>query len=142
MKSIRLEKDVSSGLPPVRADRVRIVQMLSNLLSNAVKFTRNRGTIRVRAYVQGSEVHFSVADRAPGIPEDQRQHIFGRYWKGAAEAHRGVGLGLFIASGIVEAHKGRIWVESQIGVVTTFSFALPTSNAPPAIPPAGSSPPP
>jgi PAS domain S-box-containing protein len=130
-RSIRLRSDVESGLPPVRGDRLRLLQVLSNLLGNAVKFVPEGGTVQVRARAQGEEVLFAVSDDGPGIPADHLPHLFDRYWKGAAGERRGVGLGLFIAKGIVAAHGGRIWVESEAGAGSTFLFTLPVSPSSP-----------
>ena len=67
----------------------------------------------------------AVADSGPGIPAEQLPHIFGQFWQGARTDRRGIGLGLAIAKGIVEAHRGRIWVESTLGNGSTFYFTLP-----------------
>jgi signal transduction histidine kinase len=68
---------------------------------------------------------FEVVDRGPGIPGDQQPHIFERYWQARTTDNRGIGLGLAIAKGIVEAHGGRLWVESEVGAGSTFRFTLP-----------------
>ncbi|MDQ3674887.1 MAG: ATP-binding protein, partial [Gemmatimonadota bacterium] len=74
------------------------------------------------------EVRFSVIDTGPGIPAEQLPHIFGRFWQAKASDRRGIGLGLAIAKGIVEAHHGRIWVESSVGLGSTFYFTLPVAS--------------
>jgi signal transduction histidine kinase len=83
------------------------------------------GTVSVRAEILPDEIRFSVSDTGPGIPEDERPHVFDQYWKGKTGGSGGAGLGLAIAKGIVEAHGGRIWVESRAGGGATFSFTLP-----------------
>jgi len=123
--SIRVEAHVAPDLPPVTADATRINQVLSNLVGNAVKFTPREGLITISAERAESEVRFSVIDTGPGIPAEQLPHIFGRFWQAKASDRRGIGLGLAIAKGIVEAHKGRIWVESSVGLGSTFYFTLP-----------------
>jgi PAS domain S-box-containing protein len=124
-QSVHLEREVSEGLPPMLGDRRRIVQVLSNLIGNAIKFTPGGGSIRVRAWAQASDIRFAVTDDGPGIPEKELAHVFERYAKGQSPAPDGVGLGLYIARGIVEAHGGRIWVESAIGCGATFYFTIP-----------------
>src|SRR4029079_14680966 len=125
---IRMETNIEDNLPAVIADAARIQQVLSNLVGNAVKFTPRAGTISVWAERGDGEVRFSVIDTGPGIPAEQLPHIFGRFWQAKTSDRRGIGLGLAIAKGIVEAHNGRIWVESSVGLGSTFYFTLPTAN--------------
>lgn len=110
---------------PVFCDRERLLQVFSNLIGNAVKFCNPGDRVAVRATLKDGEVWFSVADTGPGIPPEQAPHIFDRFWSGAHK-RGGTGLGLFIAKGIVEAHEGRIWLESRVGAGTTFTFTLPS----------------
>jgi signal transduction histidine kinase len=126
--SLELTSELDANLPDVVADSTRILQVLSNLVGNAVKFTPKSGRVRVRAVAAEGEVRFSVSDTGPGIPPEQLPHIFGRYWQGAHADRRGIGLGLAIAKGIVEAHGGRIWVESQVGAGSDFIFTLPIAK--------------
>jgi PAS domain S-box-containing protein len=126
--TIRMETNVEDNLPLVIADAARVQQVLSNLVGNAVKFTPRAGTITVCAERIDGEVRFSVIDTGPGIPAEQLPHIFGRFWQAKTSDRRGIGLGLAIAKGIVEAHNGRIWVESSVGLGSTFYFTLPTAN--------------
>jgi signal transduction histidine kinase len=123
---IDLRFEVASGTPPVYCDAGRIGQVLSNLIGNAVKFTPRGGSILVSAQ-QGDagEVRFSVRDTGPGIAEDAVPHVFDRYWQKREHAARGTGLGLFIAKGIVDSHRGRIWVTSHPGQGSDFQFTLP-----------------
>lgn len=123
--TIRLEADVPDLLPMVFADSARIQQVLSNLVGNAVKFTPRGGLVTVGAEQMDSEVRFCVIDTGPGIPAEQLPHIFGRFWQARTSDRRGIGLGLAIAKGIVEGHNGRIWVESHVGLGSTFYFTLP-----------------
>lgn len=124
--SIRLESHVAPNLPRVLADATRVGQVLSNLVGNAVKFTSRDGLITITADGVDGEVRFSVIDTGAGIPAEQLPHIFGRFWQARTSDRRGIGLGLAIAKGIVEAHQGRIWVESSVGLGSTFYFTLPT----------------
>ncbi|MBV8517371.1 MAG: GAF domain-containing protein [Acidobacteria bacterium] len=113
----------------VHADRDRIMQVLSNLIGNALKFTPPGGRISVCASHRDGEVLVSVRDTGPGIPHEHLGHIFSPYWQAKRAERLGAGLGLPIARGIVEAHGGRIWAESEPGSGTTFFFTLPLANA-------------
>lgn len=128
-QSVTLRTQLAPGLPALFVDAERVLQLLSNLLGNAVKFTPGGGTITVDVTRDGDEVVLSVADTGVGIPPDQLPRVFDRYWRVARTGkQRGSGLGLAIAKGIVEAHEGRIWVESLVGAGTTFSVALPVAT--------------
>jgi PAS domain S-box-containing protein len=122
---LELRLELPPDLPRVSADRHRMHQVLSNLIGNAIKFTLRGGKITLRADVVAHEVRVAVTDSGPGIPAEQLPHIFGQFWQGARTDRRGIGLGLAIAKGIVEAHHGRIWVESTLGSGSTFFFTLP-----------------
>ena len=116
-------------MPPVSADPLRVHQVLSNLVGNAIKFTPRNGRITLSADHVGGDVRFAVTDTGAGIPADQLPHIFGQFWQASRTDRRGIGLGLAIAKGIVEAHHGRIWVESTVGTGSRFFFTLPSANA-------------
>jgi PAS domain S-box-containing protein len=126
--TIMMDAMVAGNLPPVLADAARIQQVLSNLVGNAVKFTPRQGRITVSAERIDGEVRFAVIDTGPGIPPEDVPHIFGRFWQAKPSDRRGIGLGLAIAKGIVEAHRGRIWVESHVGLGSTFYFTLPSAT--------------
>jgi PAS domain S-box-containing protein len=127
--TVRLETSIDENLSTVLADAARVQQVLSNLVGNAVKFTPRAGRITVCAEQLPNEVRFGVIDTGPGIPAEQLPHIFGRFWQARSSDRRGIGLGLAIAKGIVEAHNGRIWVESHVGLGSTFYFTLPNTPA-------------
>jgi signal transduction histidine kinase len=129
-KLITLSCDAGDSLPTVLADRDRILQVLTNLVGNAAKFTPDGGTVTVGAKVVGRDVQFCIADTGPGIRPEEVTHIFERFWQATRTASLGTGLGLPIAKGIVEAHGGKIWVNSEPGVGTTFFFTVPTARAP------------
>lgn len=124
-KGIRIEVEVESDLPLVDADRGRLLQVFSNLVGNALKFTPTGGVVTLRAAAGADAVHFSVADTGPGIPEEHLLLVFDRFWRARRGERGGLGLGLTIARGIVEAHGGRIWAESTVGEGSTFHLALP-----------------
>jgi signal transduction histidine kinase len=127
---ITLGAQVEGELPAVWADAARVVQVLGNLLRNAIKFTPNGGRITVSAGQRDGFVALSVADTGSGIPPDAQRRVFDRYWHSSDGARRrGTGLGLSIAKGIVEAHGGRIWLDSSPGHGSTFSFTLPLASA-------------
>jgi signal transduction histidine kinase len=118
----------ASALPvpgPIAFDHDRIVQVLSNLLSNAMKFTQANGTVDLRADWHADCVEFVVRDSGPGIAKHALPHVFERFWQAGTESRDGLGLGLYICKTIVEAHGGRIGVESEPGNGATFRFTLP-----------------
>lgn len=125
---VTMAYDVDPEMPPVRADRHRVMQVLSNLIGNSMKFTPAGGRISMRAKLVGEEVLFSTSDTGPGIPREHLSDIFSPYWQAKRAERLGAGLGLPIAKGIVEAHGGRIWVESEPGRGTDFYFTLPVDT--------------
>ncbi len=114
-------------VPRLEADPERIFRVLSNLLGNAIKFTPEGGTVTIRAERRGDDLSIAVADTGPGIAADQLPHVFDRYWKVQSTSQHGAGLGLYIASGIVEAHGGKLRAESSAGGAT-FTFILPLAR--------------
>ena len=122
---IDLDARVPSDLPLVSADDRRIVQVLSNLCANALKFTRRGGSVMVSAERNGEVVQLTVRDNGIGISPEHLSHIFDRFWQAKRASRASVGLGLAIAKSIVEAHGGKIWVESTEGEGTAFHFTLP-----------------
>ncbi len=124
-KEITLAVDVEPHLPAVHADAGRVGQVIGNLLANAVRFTEAGGRIGVRARLKAPVVEVSVTDTGSGIPIEEQSRVFDRFWQARRTAGRGTGLGLAIARGIVEAHGGTIWLESEPGHGSTFTFTLP-----------------
>jgi signal transduction histidine kinase len=120
------EPQVAEGMTKVVADRERILQVLSNLIGNARKFGRPGSVVSIAVWEEQGEARCCVADEGPGISDEDLPHIFDRYFQGphGPTAH-GVGLGLSIARGIVEAHGGRIWADSAPGRGTRFFFSVP-----------------
>ncbi len=123
-RGLRFEARATPDLPPIECDSERAVQVLSNLVSNALKVTPRGGAIAIGAEPKDREVVFFVRDTGPGIDPEDMPNLFERFWRGKESRYRGAGLGLSIARGIVDAHGGRIWAESQVGVGSTFYFSL------------------
>jgi signal transduction histidine kinase/DNA-binding NarL/FixJ family response regulator len=124
-RSVRIVDEGSPEGAVALCDRDRILQVFSNLLGNALKIGPEGAVIRIGAAADGRMVQFHISDEAGGIAPDQVDHVFERYWRAPRQAHGGAGLGLPIARGIVEAHGGRIWVETTPGVGSTFRFTVP-----------------
>ncbi len=128
---LELECDIEDGLPDIAGDKYRLEQVLINLFSNALKFTEN-GYIRCRAWMIDNEILISVKDTGGGISEDDKEKVFEKFKQigiASKDKPRGTGLGLPICKEIVNRHGGRIWVESEPGKGSTFSFTLPVTCA-------------
>ena len=125
-RGVELAREPGGALP-VLADSDRVLQVLGNLIGNALKFTDDGGHVRVSAHSYGDEQWFSVTDTGIGIPEEEQPFVFDRF-RQVGRDRRGVGLGLPIARGIVEAHAGRIWLDSRPGMGTTVYFTLPAAS--------------
>jgi signal transduction histidine kinase len=124
---LELDLEMSGDAPEVLGDRNRLLQIFDNLIGNAIKFTPKGGRITIGVRPGENEVEFSVADTGRGISPEHTPHVFDRFWQAATRAKRlGAGLGLPITRGLVEAHGGRIWVESTVGRGSTFFFTIPT----------------
>ena len=124
-----LRDEIPTGLPEILADAARLEQVLVNLIHNAVKFTRPGGEIVLSAQTEGNSVRFFVQDTGVGIPEEDLERIFERFYKAdRARSGGGTGLGLSIARHIVEAHSGRIWAESMEARGSTFYFTIPIAG--------------
>lgn len=129
-RGVWLAAEPAEGLPPVHADRDRVLQVLSNLLGNALRLVPRGGSVVVRAECGGgAALRFAVADTGPGVPADELPHVFEPFRRGRHAGRAGLGLGLSIARGIVEAHGGRIWAESREGGGSVFAFELPVVAA-------------
>jgi signal transduction histidine kinase len=131
-RGIKLLGSVDPGLPMVPFDSARVQRVLDNLIGNALRHTPPGGEIEIRAVVDGDDVRVDVRDSGEGIPAHEQAHIFERSYRGEKSRSRGgggAGLGLTIARGIVLAHLGQIWVHSEPGQGTIFSFTLPRRSA-------------
>ena len=123
--SIELRVNVDPAVPDVWGDWNRLFQVFENLIGNAIKFTQPGGRVTAGATSKDGEVVFRVADTGAGIPPQHLPHVFDRFWQATRTGREGAGLGLPITRGIVEAHGGRIWVESTVGRGSTFFFTIP-----------------
>jgi signal transduction histidine kinase len=135
-RSKRVALDIEplpAGLPPVLADRGRLLQILNNLVSNAIKFTPEDGRVTLAARPGAPErpghVVLSVVDTGCGVTPEDRKRIFERFGQGQSARREGVGLGLTIVRDLVEQHRGELWLESEPGKGAKFSFSLPRAEA-------------
>jgi chemotaxis family two-component system sensor kinase Cph1 len=132
LQPIALERGISlevernpNDAPTIRVDRDRLLQVLSNLIGNALKFTPPQGCVRLLVEEGHRETRFIVSDTGSGIAKENLPYVFDRFWQARQTQRLGTGLGLSIAKGVVEAHGGRIWVESERGSGSTFRFTIP-----------------
>ena len=121
---LTLEGSASHPIP-ARFDHDRLLQVLANLVTNAIKFTPAGGTIAVSVMEAAGQLRFTVRDTGAGIPAAMLEEVFDRFYQVSKNDARGIGLGLYISKCLVEAHGGRIWVESTLGEGSTFHFTLP-----------------
>ena len=126
--SLELRIEADSNVPEIWGDRDRLLQVFENLIGNAIKFTKPGGCITVGAASRDHEVIFRVADTGSGITPENLPRVFDRFWQATRANRQGAGLGLPITKGIVEAHGGRIWVESTPNRGTTFFFTIPEAT--------------
>jgi signal transduction histidine kinase len=123
-KGISLELETVEPTLMAEFDHDRMLQVLANLITNAIKFTPQGGRIVVRGERAGDALHVSVRDTGTGIPGDMLEAVFERFWQVGKNDRRGLGLGLYISKCIVDAHGGRIWIESKLGEGATFYFTM------------------
>ena len=131
----QVRADFPPDLPLVLLDGVLMEQVLINLLENALKFAPPSTAIELSATGSDHELVFAIADRGPGIPPGDEQRIFDKFYRAGPAREGGVGLGLTICRGIIEAHGGRIRVEQRPGGGAVFQFTLPIEQAQPTIEP-------
>ncbi len=114
-------------MPPVSADPERLERAIVNLITNALKYSPPDRPVDVAVARRGEEAVISVRDQGPGIPPEEQPYLFQRYYRAkASRKTEGLGLGLYITRLVVEAHSGRVWVESEVGQGSTFYVALPS----------------
>ncbi|MCX5678869.1 MAG: ATP-binding protein [Candidatus Omnitrophica bacterium] len=124
-KKLTLKKDISKTAGLIRADKDRLTEVVINLLSNAVKYTPSGGSITVKLSGTGKEIRFEISDTGPGIAKKDFNKLFDKFERITAERQEGTGLGLSIAKDIIKLHKGKIWVQSEVGKGSKFIFTLP-----------------
>jgi signal transduction histidine kinase len=134
---LAVESNIELRLAPardawVRADGERLLQVFSNLVVNAIKHAPPGSAVELGVQRMGAEARFFVKDQGPGIAPEDVPHVFDRFWQARRARRAGVGLGLSIVKAIVEAHGGRVWVESQPHAGAAFWFVLPAIESPAA----------
>ncbi len=130
-KRLLLRSDISPALPPVFADPDRVAQVLANLVTNACHYTPVSGEVVVSAYAQSEEVYVAVRDTGIGIAPEDQEKIFDRFFRAdnpLVQESPGAGLGLSIVQSLVHMQGGRVWVESELGVGSTFTFTIPIAK--------------
>jgi signal transduction histidine kinase/ActR/RegA family two-component response regulator len=132
-KSLHVEANIPDDLPPLMADREKLELMILNLLSNAIKYTPEGGYIWCRAWLEGDKAFVSVRDTGIGIPPEEHDRIFDRFYQvedSLTRQYGGIGLGLAIVKRLVELCQGKIWIESEVGQGSTFTLELPLQLSP------------
>ncbi len=130
--TVELETTAEPSLPPVASDRDRVRQVLANLVENAIKYSPHGGRVEVGAVPAGNMVRFHVRDEGLGIPADEQKRVFDKFYRldpAMTEGVGGIGLGLYICNELVERMGGRIWVESEGDIGSTFLFEIPATEA-------------
>jgi len=128
-KHIKVQMDVSPALPSLRANPIRLRQVLDNVVGNAIKYSNNEGEVKILLHSAGEQIILQVTDNGPGIPVQDQSRIFDKFYRGHnKDKQEGSGLGLAIVKSIVDAHQGRIWVESTVGQGSTFFIVLPINK--------------
>jgi signal transduction histidine kinase len=124
-KKQKILKGLASDLPKINADKDKVTQVFINILNNAIKYTPESGTITVKTVNLETEIIVEISDTGEGLAQDNMDKIFDKFTRVTAEKKEGTGLGLPIARDIVNLHKGRIWVKSELGKGSQFYFTLP-----------------
>lgn len=126
-KQLAIKMDLAEGLPALRANPIRLRQVLDNVVGNAIKYSNVGGEIRISIHAEANQVILEVTDQGPGISPADQPHIFDKFYRGTniSSDIEGSGLGLAIVKNIVENHQGRIWVESTVGKGSSFFVVLP-----------------
>ena len=132
-KQIRVPLEIPTDLGALQADRLRFSQIVANLVSNAYKYSRSGSTMTIIARENNGLIQIDVSDTGMGISQDDQSRLFTKFFRADNSNTRketGTGLGLYIAKLLVEAQEGQMWVESELGKGSTFSFTLPVANVP------------
>jgi two-component system sensor histidine kinase KdpD len=135
LRDHRVHIQVPADLPLIQVDAVLIEQVIINLLENAVKYAPLHSSIDLSASTRDGALLFEIADRGPGLPPGDEQRIFDKFYRVASSQEGGVGLGLTICRGIIEAHGGQIWAENRPGGGAVFRFSLPLEETQPSLTP-------
>ncbi len=130
-KNVQIEADIARSLPPVRANPIRLRQLLDNLIGNAIKYTPAGGQVRVSIKSEEHQLILRVEDSGTGIPVGEQGRVFEKFYRGSnvPKTETGSGIGLAIVKSIVESHQGRVWVESAVGKGSTFFVVLPAHES-------------
>jgi len=131
-KHLKIQTDVAPTLPALRANPIRLRQVLDNVVGNAIKYSNANGEIHISIRAEANQVILQVTDQGPGIPPADQPHIFDKFYRGTniGSDIEGSGLGLSIVKNIVESHQGRVWVESALGKGSSFFIVLPVVTEP------------
>ncbi|MCC6300792.1 MAG: PAS domain-containing protein [Anaerolineales bacterium] len=131
-RRLKVQTDIAPALPPIRANPIRLRQLLDNVVGNAIKYSYNGGEVFISIRSEGDQIILNVRDNGPGIPAEDQAHIFDKFYRGRNinESVTGSGLGLAIVKTIVDNHQGRIWVESAEGKGSSFFIVLPIHTEP------------
>jgi PAS domain S-box-containing protein len=131
-KQLSVQTDIAPALPALRANPIRLRQVLDNIVGNAIKYSHLEGKIQISIHAEQNQVILEVTDHGPGIPASDQPRIFDKFYRASniTSDVEGSGLGLAIVKNIVENHQGRIWVESTVGKGSSFFVVLPVNAAP------------
>jgi len=133
-KHIQVQTDIASNLPALHANPVRLRQVFDNVVGNAIKYSNTQGEVNIGMHCEGDQIIVQVTDNGPGIPAKDQAHVFDKFYRASnASSRTGSGLGLAIVKSIVDAHKGRVWVESTVGKGSSFFIVLPLTTEPVSI---------
>jgi len=124
-KHLVLKADIQDNIGFLWGDKDKLEQVIVNLLSNAIKYSTSGGDIAIKFTGTENDIRFEISDTGPGIAKKDIDRIFGRYERAAIKKREGLGLGLSISKSIIELHRGKIWVESELGKGSRFIFTLP-----------------
>lgn len=129
-KKIKMETSITGELRPLRANPIRIRQMLDNLVGNAIKYTPEGGRVRVAISMQENQIVIRVEDTGPGIPAEEQNRVFEKFYRASnrPQGVEGTGLGLAIVKSVADSHQGRVWVESKVGEGSAFVVLLPAHD--------------
>jgi PAS domain S-box-containing protein len=128
-RHIKVQTNIAESLPALRANPIRLRQVLDNVVGNAIKYSGDDGEVKISIHAEGDQIILQVSDNGPGIPIPDQAHIFDKFYRGHnMDKQEGSGLGLAIVKSIVDAHQGRIWVESNLGQGSTFFIVLPVNS--------------